>query len=179
MMRVITPLLVWSWVGLVAVTATSAFQDGPTADVPELKVLDHWLGNWETTLREKSVGADRVGKGKAEWVLGGRFMKQAWTLDADAVGPAMSGESLMTFDPEEHVYRSWSFDSTGGTTQATGRWDAASKTMTWTGTDPSRDLTTITTARFDEDGVETWTVVIKGKDGATLADVEGTNRRRK
>jgi hypothetical protein len=161
---------------LLAVATVVGLAQGPAAGIPELKALDQWSGSWDS--RSDIGGAERTGESKGEWVLGGRYLRQSWTIEPSEGMPEVRGESLMTYDPRARVYRTWGFDSEGGATSGEGRWDAGSRTMTWTGRDVGGEASITTTARFPEDGREEWTILVKDKAGATLVEMKGTNRRR-
>lgn len=173
-MRKTLRIAMLGWIGLAAVAA-GAIEEGPAAGIPELKALDHWSGSWES--RSEIGGARRTGDSKGEWVLGGRFLRQTWTIEASEGMPEVRGESLMTYDPRARVYRIWGFDSEGGARSGQGRWDEASRTLTWSERDDAGETTIATTARFPEPGREEWTIVVKDKAGATLVEMKGTNRR--
>jgi hypothetical protein len=163
--------------------APAADPAGPAPDVPELKALSHWAGQWSTKMtvkpnRDLPNGAGGTGTAVGEWVHAGRFLRQTWSLDSTTGLPKMSGSTMMTYDPQRKAYRSWSFFSTGAVSEATGTWDANTRTMTWTARDG--DLTTVTTAAFTADGRnETWSIVTKDRAGNVVGDTSGTNTRKK
>src|SRR5437763_346362 len=100
---------------------------GPAPDVPELKALSHWVGRWDGQLTVKPgdgfPGRTATGTSQTEWVHGGRFARQTWTIAAGDGFPEMSGSSMMTYDPQRKAYRGWTFVSTGGVSEATGTWN--------------------------------------------------------
>lgn len=155
--------------------------NGPAPDVPELKVLNYWVGKWDDELTVKPIGDVRGGTSKgpsvSEWVHEGRFVRQTWAFDGSATVPKLSGSSMMTYDPQKKVYRTWTFFSNGYVSEATGNWDAKTRTMTSTTRDG--DLTTTTIATFAADGkTEQWSIVTKDQAGKTYSDTRGTNTRR-
>src|SRR4051794_38649059 len=90
-----------------------AAPDGPASDIPELKVLDHWAGRWDS---ESTISADANPPAKptretamGQWVLGGRYLRQDWDVPSQGDVKALSGSTLMTYDPRKKTYQSWSF----------------------------------------------------------------------
>lgn len=157
---------------------------GPAGDVPELKPLDHYAGRWDSTMTVKPnaglpAGATAKGLSTGEWVDGGRFLRQTWTSDGKGGLPAMTGTTIMTYDPRQRAYRSWSFISTGSILESRGTWDAKTQTMTWIGRDAESGQTSTIRATFAADGTETWTIVDTDQDGKVVSDVSGRNTRRK
>src|SRR4051812_48136926 len=156
---------------------------GPAGDVPELKVLEHWVGEWDVEMTVKPAdgaagGTKAKGTAKAEWVLDGRFVQETWTLEGEDGSPPMKGITLMTYDPGKKAYRSWTFFSNRSASQAEGRWDEKARALTSKARDPQGGATT-TVASFAEDGTQTWSIVEKDRDGKVLAEITGTTRRAK
>lgn len=153
---------------------------GPAREIPELQPLNRFAGSWDTRMTVRVAGtpgepASVQGTSKAEWVHGGRFLRQAWSYRASGTLPAGSGSTMMTYDPEAKVYRSWMFFSSGATLESQGRWNPQSNTFTWTG----RNGRSTTTATFKEDGTEHWSMVEKDATGKVLSEASGVNTRRK
>ena len=164
-------------------TAADAPQ-GPSKDVPELQVLNHWVGKWDDDMTVKPnaalpKGMRAKGPVTAEWVLNGRFVQQTATLEPDDGAPAMKVTTLMTYDPRKKVYRSWMFFSTGAVSESEGRWDEESRTMTSTSRDPESGADTTIRATFAADGTENWSIVEKDREGKVLSETIGTNTPRK
>src|SRR5262245_50365762 len=85
---------------------------GPAPDVPELKVLDRWIGDWtfefsseKAKLQPEAIHI--VGTETAKWTLKNRFLERKAASDL--------GESLIleTYDPSRQAYRGWFFSSAG------------------------------------------------------------------
>jgi hypothetical protein len=157
---------------------------GPAGDVPELQPLNHWAGRWDTAMTIKPnadlpSGASVKGTATGEWIHGGRFLRQTWAVTPGAGFPPLSGSTVMTYDPRQRAYRSWSFISTGFALENRGTWDAKARTMTWTGQDTQSGRTMITRATFADGGTETWSIVEKDKDGQVVSESTGRNTRRK
>lgn len=167
-----------------APAATSIAAEGPAGEVPELRVLGHYVGDWGDAMTIKpsgdfSKGVKVEGTAKGEWTLGGRFLRQTWEMKAGDGLPAMTGTTLMTFDPGRKAYRNWAFYSSGAAVESVGTWDEAAKTMTWTHRDPESGRTSVTKAAFAEEGVENWSIVEKDRAGAVVGEFIGKNTRRK
>lgn len=166
-----------------AAPAAEAAQ-GPSKDVPELQVLNHWVGKWDVEMAVKPnaglpQGMRAKGTAAAEWVLDGRFVRQTTTLDPGDGSPPMKMISPMTYDPQRKVYRTWMFFSNGQVSESEGRWDEKTRTMTSTGRNPSTGATAAVKATFAADGTQTWSFVEKDPDGKLIAETTGTNTRRK
>ena len=83
----------------------------------------------------------------------------------------------MTYDSERKTYRMWSFLSNGSTSEASGKWDE--KTRTMTSTSNQGGTTTTTTAGFTENGIEEWMFVTTNQCKEVVGRFGGTNTRRK
>lgn len=167
---------------LIALLLAGLAAEGPSPEVPELRPLAHYAGNWtaESTVKPGPGlpdGAKRIGTAQGEWVLGGRFLRQTWKIDPAAGQPELSGMTLMTYDPQLRRYRSWGFVSTGSAQEAEGKWDADARTFTWTARAGDGGPTTVTKAAFGADGEESWSIVTKDPDGRTLMEMSGRNRK--
>jgi hypothetical protein len=155
--------------------AAAAAADKP----PELKLLERWVGTWDSQWTAKPAtwtpqGGTFTGVETVDWVLGGRF-----TNARIATQPGNKhATSLTTYDPKAKAYRSWWFSSDGHQSQSAGQWDEASQTLTMK-SDIAGGIKGTTTSHFTADGVFDWTVVIKGDDGTTYIDMSGKTTRRK
>jgi hypothetical protein len=167
--------------------STVAFADtpqGPSKEVPELQVLNHWLGNWDVDMTVKPnadapKGMRAKGEFAAEWVLNGRFVQQTGTLTPSDGAPAMKVTTLMTYDPRKKVYRSWMFFSTGFVSESEGQWEEKSRTMTSTSRDADSGRATTIKAIFAEDGTESWSIIEMDREGKVVNETTGKNMRRK
>jgi hypothetical protein len=117
------------FVSLLMTNSLATAELGPSKDVPELAPLSNWAGAWTCTIEKP---ARQSGFSDGKWVVGGRYFQQTWEVEADADNPKISGTWLMTYDVKRKVYRQWQFNSDGFTAEATGKWDAKTRTMTWT-----------------------------------------------
>jgi len=161
---------------LVAVTSLQATAaDSPP---PQMEIFQAMIGNWE----------DEVVSKPAEWtpnetrtttssrvtaILNGHVVQSSVY---DAAGQ-MSGIHLFKYDPEKQAYRQWYFDSRGGTVEATGQWDAASKTLTLTS--EAHGITGVMTLRFVNHNAMEWSLLSKDKSGTIYLNMQGKATRQK
>src|SRR5882724_2966050 len=157
------------------VNADEEVAEGPSADVPELKELNHYIGQWED---EISGRPDMKRTELAEWILGGRFLRQAWSTEAGDGTPPAHGLTLMTYDPERKIYRSWSFLATGSVIENEGVWEAVTKTFTWGHRLSDKSETVITKASFAVDGAQLWSIVKTDEHNKVIREVAGRSIRR-
>jgi hypothetical protein len=151
------------------------FAEAPSPEIPELQVLHRYAGEWE----DEIVGKPGVKRTEAgEWILDGRFLRQTWTTDASEGSPKASGWTLMTYDVEKHVYRSWSFLATGSVIENEGVWDDATQTLTWGHRLPGTEETVITKASFVDEATQTWSIVKTDAHGKVVREVVGRSNRR-
>ena len=157
--------------------------DGPQEDVPELAVLNHYLGNWSSEFSIDSDGSASdeerksfTGKVAAKWTVGGRFLDQTGTYQLGSESPPLVIKTLMTFDVNDQKYRYYFFDSSGERRESAGTWDADKKTMTSMMRRPNGEEM-ITTADFSVPGVESWKIVIKNAKNDRTTTIKGINKR--
>jgi hypothetical protein len=158
-------------------------QNAPAPDVPELLPLGQYAGNWEIEMTIKNSehpqGVKTTGTAVGEWIHGGRYLRQTWSVNAAGGIPDVNGSSIRTYDPRKRTYRTWSFDSSGTSEESEGSWDPKTRTLTWKVPENAAGGVTITKSTFREDGKETWSIVAKVGNGETLVDVSGEGTRRK
>jgi len=158
-------------------------RQNPATDVPELQPLSQYAGNWDIELTIKNSehpqGVKTTGSSVGEWIHGGRFLRQTWSVKAADGIPAFNGSSIRTYDPRKKSYRTWSFDSAGDTEESLGAWDPKARTLTWKVRANNNGGMTTTTSTFPEDGKESWSILVKDGVGEVLADVSGKGNRRK
>lgn len=160
----------------VLVLASPALADDAAIDSPEQKVLDQWLGHWHTSYRIlKAEWTPEEKTGTAELVtmrvVGGRFVQEK-SEHSDKT----SGSLIFTFDDQKKCYRVWWFSSTGQTSESTGRWDAGTRTMTWTSVGETRFSTTVRHRFLDSDTTQ-WDVTVNDNQGKVLFRMEGKSGR--
>ena len=149
---------------------------GPDRAIPELEVLNLYAGVWDdeisspASLRRTEVGT---------WVLDGTFLRQSWITEASENIPKASGITMMTFDVKRKAYLSWAFLAIGSVVHNQGRWDADSRTMTWTDRLGGFGEIVITTARFIGDVTNVWRIVEQDVEGKIVREVNGTSVRRR
>jgi hypothetical protein len=142
------------------------------------QVLARRLGEWagEVTIR-RAAWTPFEGKLKTQEsvkaVLGRRFIEERGKSRPGG------GESrlLATWDEAKKVYKSWYFDSDGLTSEATGKWDARARTLTWTSTFEEGSSTTVW--KFVDDDTFTWELLARDKKGKVLLDMSGKSKRKK
>jgi hypothetical protein len=150
--------------------------DGPAKDVPELQVLSNYIGTWDVAIASKDAPFTK-GESTSTWILDGRFLQQTGVLKSDDGANVLKVTTLMTYDSERKTYRMWSFLSNGSTNEASGKWDAENRVMT--STSNQGGITTTTTAKFKENGIEEWTLVTTNQNKEVVGRFSGTNTRRK
>ena len=159
------------------------YQQKPATDVLELQPLSQYAGNWETELTIKNTenpqGVKTTGSSVGEWIHGGRFLRQTWSVNAADGVLAFNGSSIRTYDPRKKSYRTWNFDSTGNTEESQGAWNPKERTLTWKVAENNSGGITIIKSTFPEDGKESWSILVKDGDGEIVADVSGKSTRRK
>ncbi len=168
-------VICWVLAAIVGQAAAMADENEPAKDVPELQALQHYVGTWDVVLTND---ASQKGEATARWIIGGRFLEQAGVMhspDAKDVWYA----ALFTFDTEKKTYRSWTFLSTGYTSQAEMTWDASAKTMRSVTPPDSNGIRTTNTADFSQSGRERWRFVYTDRDGKQVGEMSGENTLRK
>ncbi|WP_144034453.1 DUF1579 family protein [Sphingomonas sp. IBVSS2] len=124
----------------------------------ELQVLAPLLGDWSIATRvqtAESPGRELrfAGKARARLAYNGQFIQ----LDGSASDGKEREEYvvLYRYDSARRVYRRWYFSSIGLASEFVGRWDGATKTMTWTLLNPSPGRTGVLTDTLRPDGFST------------------------
>lgn len=157
-------------------TAAVLAEDGPAKDVPELQALSNYVGAWDVAITSDDSPFSK-GESTTMWVLDGRFVQQTGVLKSADGAKVIKITTLMTYDSEQRTYRVWSFLSNGTTSEASGKWDE--KTRTMTSTSKQNGTTTTTTAKFSDNGVEEWLFVTTNQNNEVVGRFGGTNKRRK
>jgi hypothetical protein len=148
-----------------AITLAQWSSRKPNVKLPgEMKVLARLVGKWNATaIAKPAVWTPKetrtTSKVTRTWVLDGHFLQ-----DASEASDGTLGLSLFTYDPQRKAYRSWWFNSEGHTSQSTGEWDAASKTLSFKA-DAGEGLTSRGSMRFIDQDRHNFTVIITDEAG--------------
>lgn len=163
---------------------TAAVLKAQSTEVPELVVLNHYVGDWDTIFTVQS-GSDPSKQQEmratvsAEWILGGRFVRQTSEILGDGAAGTFILETVMTWDAKAEVFRSWSFTSSGTSSEARGTWDAKAREMVWVGVDRDSGNVTKITASFRTKGEEHWSIATESPSGSGRGLITGVNTRTK
>lgn len=153
-------------------------EDGPSDKVPDLKVLDHYVGTWNVEFANKDLPFSKATV-TAKWVLGGRFVEQNGELERTDGSGAFKIKTVYTFDVKKNAYRSWTYTSDGSVDENDCVWDEKAKTMTSISKKSEGEGFYTTTADFSEAGVENWKIAITDAAGKVTAEIIGKNTREK
>jgi Protein of unknown function (DUF1579) len=145
---------------------------------PELKVLERFVGSWDTVAISKPAvwtpkEVRTTSKVTRKWVLDGQFLQ-----DTSEISDGQEGFSLTTFDPQMKKYRGWWFNSEGHRNKSFGEWDGATETLSFKA-DLDDGLVARSSVRFIDKNRHVWKVEIKDRDGKLYFDCEWTVTRRK
>lgn len=149
----------------VVLLTSPSFARGPAPDVPELKVLDQFVGRWEAIDPD---GQKMVSE--TEWTLNGRFVKQNYSDGDDTEGMIMRG-----YSPSLEKYTMTIFDSNATAVMLLGDWNAESKTLPCVG-QLGNGVVMIATQSFPNPDTEAYSFTIK-LDDQVLNEFQGENRR--
>ncbi|MBC8872541.1 MAG: protein kinase [Planctomycetes bacterium] len=149
-----------------------------TTSSPEQEVLGKFIGTWRTNYRltkaewtpvEKTGAADLT----CHSVLDGKYVQERRKHTDNT-----AGLRLYTYDTQERCYRTWWFSSTGQASEATGKWDSDTETLTWTSVDRGeQEVTTVANHHFVSDSTFQWDVISKDGKGTVLVRMEGDATR--
>jgi hypothetical protein len=152
----------------------------PPPKPQELKVLNRFLGTWDTDMVAKKSEwtpkeVNSKGMSKFEWMLDGRFMSS----QSKSTGPdKVESFQLMTYHPGDKKFFLWFFDSNGMVSEAQGQWDADNQILTWK-SDIDENLASTNQVRFTDRETIDWTMMVKDKTGKVYLDLRGKMKRRK
>lgn len=162
------------YIGFLLAAANAVRSADPPETSSEHDVLDRFLGSWRTKYKlpkaelnpQEATGAADLTYSR---ILGGQFVQEQGEHSDKT-----TTLQLFTYDVPQKCYRSWRFTSLGQKLEATGKWDAEAKTLTWTSVDRTgRDFVTTTTHRFVGDDAFEWEVVVKENKSTVLLRMEG------
>jgi len=173
-------IIVIAITGLMGAVVQAA--EGPTKDVPQLKVLDYYAGEWKSEFSLSPAGDTTTaqhfkGKVVSKWILNGKFLQQTGTYEAGDNQPPVMYTTLYTYDAKHQTYRYWTFDSSGGSSQSEGTWDQTTKVMTWQGQDEQTKLKSILESNHSKSDVNPWSITIKTEQGQPVIEINGNNTR--
>jgi hypothetical protein len=139
---------------------------------PELKVLDRYLGEWETEATVKGTGDKSISHQSRKWSRQGKFVL------SEELELATKKEShfLVTYDPKVKQYRSC-FINEDVAVPLLGTWDEKSQTMHWKSADVpyQHDMVQHFTAK---DRAE-WTMTVTSPEGKIVLEISAKQTRRK
>ncbi len=139
----------------------------------ELKVLERFIGNWETTITIKATGEKYHTTESRKWSKAGQFV-----LSEDLnLSTKKEAHFLLTYDPNAKAYRTCFIDE-GNTIMLLGSWDKETQTMKWTGTDSVGNKHAGSNRLIDKDHFE-WSLAVSDPDGKVLVELSAKQTRRK
>lgn len=154
---------------------------GPAKEVPELQILSCYAGTWEVigANNESPNTPSLKGKATSKWILDGRFLEQTGVLQASTGGNPIKITTLMTYDADKKIFRTWTFVSDGQAKESEGKWDPATQTMTSVDLPGAKHQVVTTTVNFSEAGIQKWKMVIADQSGKILSQMVGKNVRQR
>ncbi len=151
------------------VAAWSRVEKSNTALLAEMNVLERLVGSWDATSVSKPAEwtpreVRTTSKVTRTWVLDGQFV-----MDASEVSDGRESLSLLTYDLQSKSYLMWWFSSAGHSSFSTGKWDAASATMSFK-IAQDNGLVARSTMRFLDNNRHVLNVVITDGNGKLYHD---------
>ena len=150
------------------------------------KALDALVGNWDADVRMWQDPAappeESKGTNEARWILGGRFLEQRFNWQF--MGEPFEGVGTLGYDNIKQKYQSVWIDSMGtGMMKAEGTYDAATKTLTETGSHscpitPGGERTFRSVTKFVDPDMIQMEFYGPGPDGKEFKSMEITYKRR-
>lgn len=150
-------LLLSGWCATLCAEEVSYGQHDP--GVPELAVLEHFVGKWDGRLQ----GSEEVIHATRKWVLSGKFIKH----DFDLASGGLSGTIYRGYDRERNRYTMVMVDSQGTVSLLAGYWSETLKTLTFESVDVSCPIKKYE-SYFPDDQTEQWTITTQGENSAEL-----------
>jgi hypothetical protein len=159
-----------------AATLLGADAQPPQDQVPpEMKVLEMFVGNWKSVTTPAPPGeGEGIGRAKAKRVLNGRFI-QVRHVDDDGKLTAMT---MYTYHVPSQQYRVYHFGSDGEAEHGIGKWDAETRTLTFTKTPADRGVWTYA-ARMVDDDTREGKFKMTDQEGAVVVDIVSKSTRQK
>lgn len=146
---------------------------------PRMRVLAWRNGVWDqvTTVKPSKwvpQGSTTKGVSTTGWVLGGKFQQ---TNHANRPG-SPDAIFVVMYDAKIKAYRGLRIDDEGNSMQATGTWDKAKRTLTWTWQDDNGNRF-VAPERFVDKNTITSEGVGKSREGERPLDIRGKMARKK
>jgi hypothetical protein len=163
--------------GRKTLAAWSKTEKSETPLSPEMRILERWIGTWDTVAVAKPAEwtpkeARTTSTSTRTWVLDKSLVMES-TQNSDG----KEGLSLFTYDPKQKAYRHWWFGSEGHTTKSTCQWDDVSETLSFRSED--NGLTSRGAMRFIDDDHHDHRLVVTDGDGKLYLDMKWTITRSK
>jgi hypothetical protein len=143
---------------------------GPAKDIPELKMLDRYVGEQQGTITDDK-GSQKTSTGSSQWVASGHIL-----LTKYKISDGTEGVILRTYDRHAKVYRFVQMDSAcnGEPLVLEGTWDEPSKTFTYKPKEASTGAAALVhTSTFKDDGSEVWSFTLKDAESKVTLKISG------
>lgn len=148
--------------------------------LPEMEALSPFLGTWaESEFVSKVAEWTPVevrrhgGTATTQPIMGGRCLVDDRTSPSDG----SEHHGVWSWNAEEKAYHYTYFGAAGDRMELTGQWDAASQTMTTTGSMPN-DVTMRGTIHFTDANTKEWHIVATDAAGKVYLDMTAKETRR-
>lgn len=161
--------------GAVVVTAGPQGRSPRLPDTPE-EVLPALAGVWKGEYTQKIYGGKPAEKKISAVAVNGWIVGKTWLRQRVQLGDE-GFQSVTAYEPGSRTFRDWFFHSRGlifG--PSTGRWDAATRTMTWTNL-PEDGVLLLMTFRFVDSETFAGEILIRDKEGKTVFEMSSLMKR--
>jgi len=162
----------------VALSALAILTSAQADDDP-LEPLHRRIGTWANTTYQKQAAwtpeeRTTTGEETNKWILDKKFI-QIDVINADGT----KGRSLITYDAEAKVYRSWFFGNQNEFPrgESIGRWDSRTDRMDWT-LDFGGDLRGKMFFQFSGKDKMYWALTIRDGSGKLMMKTGGSQTRK-
>ena len=150
------------------------------------KVLDHFVGSWEYSLKwwkaSDAPAEESTGTNEVKWIMDGRFIEQ--TTIGSIMNQPFEGRGIMGFDNLKKEYTSiWLDNMATGIMISSATYDAATQTFSEKGSfscpivNGPMSFRTIT--RIIDENTHTYEMYMNDKDGEEFKSMEITYQRKK
>ncbi|WP_197441817.1 DUF1579 family protein [Thalassoglobus polymorphus] len=137
----------------------------PSPNVPELKELARFSGEWEAQLNNSDLKIPSERK----WVFNGYFLKH----DFELPGGALRGTIYRGYNTRSNKYTMTFLDTQGNMSMLTGDWNDSLKTFTFEAVDSSSQVQKYE-SDFSAADTEQWTIVF---DNTLMNQVTGVAKK--